>query len=325
MQARLQRRIQRYGWDLAAEVYDALWRAQLAPAQAALLAAVAPAPGERVLDVACGTGLVTFEVARAVGPHGSVLGVDLSGGMVETASLRASAQGCRGVGFARMDAQALALPDACVDVALCALGLMYLPDPVQALREMRRVLRPGGRLGVVVWGERSRCGWSPVFEIVDAEVASEVCPLFFHLGQEGALARLCADARCEAIATQRIAATLDYADAAQACDAALVGGPVALAWSRFGDDTRQRVRARYLQAIEPWRRGERYSIPADFVVAVALAPGPAVPAGQSDQADQAKNTVASGGTSITTDWGWPCEGTASEPAAASGVPTSLPP
>ncbi len=68
---------------------------------------------------------------------------------------------------------------------------------------------------------------------------------------------------------QRIAATLDYADADEACDAAFVGGPVALAWSRFDDDVRARVRERYLAAIEPWRSGRGYRIPGEFVVAVA--------------------------------------------------------
>ncbi len=73
MDARLQRRVQRYGWDLAAD--EPLWQAQLAEAQATLLASVSLAPGERVLDVACGTGLVAFDAARPVGPDGRVLGI----------------------------------------------------------------------------------------------------------------------------------------------------------------------------------------------------------------------------------------------------------
>ncbi|MBC8058049.1 MAG: dimethylmenaquinone methyltransferase, partial [Rhizobiales bacterium] len=64
MDGRLQRRVQRYGWDLAAHDYEPLWHAQLADAQRALLARAAPAPEEQVLDVASGTGLVTFEAAR---------------------------------------------------------------------------------------------------------------------------------------------------------------------------------------------------------------------------------------------------------------------
>ena len=273
MEARLQRRVQRYGWDLAAPDYEALWQAQLADAQTALLAAAALRPGEQVLDVACGTGLVAFEAARAVGPHGCVLGVDLSGGMVAAARQRALQRDVANIDFERMDAEALALPDAGVDVVLCALGLMYLPEPEQALREMRRVLRLGGRLVLAVWGERARCGWSAVFPVVDDEVASDVCPLFFRLGAQGALARLCEDAGFAVVAQRRLPTTLEHVDADNACDAAFVGGPVALAWSHFDAEVRARVRARYLAAIEPWRHGERYRVPGEFVLVAAVAPG----------------------------------------------------
>jgi len=272
MESRLQRRVQRYGWDLAAAEYEALWQAQLAPAQIELMARAAPAPGEQVLDVACGTGLVALDAARAVGPHGRVLGVDLSGRMVDAASRRALQRGIANASFARMDAEQLGLPDAGFDLVLCALGLMYVPDPERAVREMRRMLRPGGRIGLAVWGERSHCGWSPVFPIVDAEVASEVCPLFFRLGQQDTLVRLCADAGFEAVAEHRIATTLHYADGEEACNAAFVGGPVALAWSRFDAQVRARVRRQYVEAIEPWRDGRRYRVPGEFVVVTAAMP-----------------------------------------------------
>ena len=73
MEPRLQRRVQRYGWDLAAGDYETLWQAQLAQAQTGLLAAASLAQGERVLDVACGTGLVSLQAARAVGPWAKFL------------------------------------------------------------------------------------------------------------------------------------------------------------------------------------------------------------------------------------------------------------
>lgn len=271
MEPRLQRRVQRYGWDLAADDYESLWQAQLADARTALLASACLSPGQRVLDVACGTGLVACDAARAVGHDGRVLGIDLSGQMVEAARQRAQERQLSNLSFARMDAETLDVPDASFDVVLCALGLMYVPDPERALREMRRVLRPGGRMVVAVWGERSRCGWSAVFPIVDAEVASDVCPLFFRLGQQDTLARLCADAKFEAIEHRRIATTLIYADADEACDAAFVGGPVALAWSRFNDDARARVRGRYVEAIEAWRHDEGYRLPGEFVIVAAVA------------------------------------------------------
>ncbi len=243
-----------------------------AEAQAALLAWASPAPGEQVLDVACGTGLVSFEAARAVSVSGHVLGIDLSDRMVGVAERRARESNVSNCSFSRMDAEALALPDASFDVVLCALGLMYMPDPERALREMRRVLRPGGRVSLAVWGERAKCGWSAIFPIVDDEVASEVCPLFFRLGEQGALAGLCADAKFEEIRHRRIATTLTFADANEACDAAFIAGPVALAWSRFDGEVRARVRARYLDAIESWRHGLGYRIPGEFVIAAAVAP-----------------------------------------------------
>jgi ubiquinone/menaquinone biosynthesis C-methylase UbiE len=271
MDARLQRRVQRYGWDLAALDYEQLWRAQLAEAQSALLSLASLEPGEQVLDIACGTGLVSFEAARAVGRSGHVLGIDLSERMVDAAEQRAQEMKLSNCSFSRMDAETLALPDARFDVVLCALGLMYMPDPERVAREMRRVLRPGGRVSLAVWGEQSKCGWSAVFPIVAAEVTSDVCPLFFRLGQQDALARLCADAKFEAVRYRRFNTTLAYADAHAACDAAFVGGPVALAWSRFNDEVRARVRARYLDAIESWRDGHGYRVPGEFVVAAAVA------------------------------------------------------
>ena len=270
MDGRLQLRVQRYGWDRASARYEDLWREALAPATQGVLRLARLQPGERVLDVACGTGLVTFAAAELVGPRGEVLGTDLSGEMVQAAQQRAPSALDAPVRFARMDAEALDLPDGRFDVALCALGLMYLPDPARAVREMARVLRPGGRLVLAVWGERARCGWAPLFGIVDAEVASDVCPLFFGLGREGSLARLCADAGLKAVAEQRIVDTLAYADGDSACEAALAGGPVALAWSRFGPAVRERVRQRYLAAIEPWRQGAGYAVPAEFVVVAAV-------------------------------------------------------
>ena len=272
MDARLQRRVQRYGWDLASTEYDPLWEEQLAPARTAMLGSASLAPPEHVLDLACGTGLVTLNAARSVGPRGTVLGTDLSGQMIEVARQRALEQQLPNVEFQRMDAETLDLPNATFDVVLCALGLMYLPDPQRALREWLRVLKPGGRVAIAVWGKRVNCGWSPVFPIVDAEVDTDVCPLFFSLGEPDALAQLANDAGFQNVQQRRIATVLNYVDADEACDAAFVGGPVALAWSRFDAQTRARARARYKHAIEPWRRSEGYRIPGEFVIVAGRRP-----------------------------------------------------
>jgi SAM-dependent methyltransferase len=270
MEPRLQRRIQRYGWDLAAELYEPLWRDQLAPAQAELMACARLMPGERVLDVACGTGNIALDAAARVLPGGDVVGIDLSGHMIGLARRRAMQERCANVSFERMDAEHLALPEHGFDVALCALGLMYMPDPERAILEMHRVLRPDGRIILAVWGERSRCGWAELFAIVDAEVASDVCPLFFRLGQGEMLAQVCVDAGLQVTGHSRLSATLVYSSAEQACDAAFIGGPVALAWSRLDRAARRRARVRYLDSIAAWRREDgSYAVPGEFVVVAA--------------------------------------------------------
>jgi len=203
-----------------------------------------------------------------------VVGTDLSGQMIEVSRQRALERRLPHVTFARMDAETLDLPNATFDAVLCSLGLMYVPDPARAVREWLRVLKPGGRAVIAVWGKRVNCGWSPVFPIVDTEVESDVCPLFFTLGEPDALATLCRDSGFENVHQERIATILRYPDADAACDAAFIGGPVALAWSRFGADVRARVRTRYKHAIEPWRRSQGYRIPGEFVIVAGTSPTP---------------------------------------------------
>lgn len=272
MDARLQRRIQRYGWDLAAEDYEPLWQGQLAPAHAALLEAARLAPGQTALDVACGAGALALRVAAAVGPGGRVTGVDLSGRMIDAARGRVGGGARTDLRFERMDAEALDLPTAGFDTVLCSLGLMYAPVPERALAEMRRVLKPGGRLALAVWGERARCAWASSLPIVDDEVSSEVCPLFFRLGQGETLAALCAEHGFSFVRSVRLAVDIRFPDGDAACRAQFLGGPLALAWSRFDAATRARVRERYLASIEPWRSGQAYALPAEFVIVSAGAP-----------------------------------------------------
>ena len=269
MDARLQRRVQRYGWDKAVGDYEAGWRAQLEPAQSLMLDMAALRPGERVLDVACGTGIVD-----AIGEDGAVVGTDISGEMVKTARRLAAERNIGNARFERCDAEELCLEDEPFDAALCGLGLMYVPNPVKALGEMGRLLKPGGRTAVAVWGTRAMCGWAEIFPITDARVASQVCPLFFHLGTRDMLARSFAEAGFTDIRSERLEVTLVYASDDDALGAAFRGGPVALAYSRFDDATKQAVHTEYLRSIAAYRVGEEYRIPGEFVVAVGVKPPP---------------------------------------------------
>ncbi len=266
MEANLQRRIQRYGWDRAAAYYERYWKEQLAPAQHRLLDEARLRAGEAVLDIACGTGLVTFPAAEAVGPEGRVLATDISDRMVDAIRADAARRGMAHVAARQMDAEDLDVPDASFDAALCALGLMYVPDPLRALREMHRVLCPGGRAVAAVWGRRDRCGWAGIFPVVDARVKTEVCPLFFQLGTGDSLAAVFREAGFADVVSERLSTTLHYASAEEACGAAFAGGPVALAYSRFDAATRKEAHADYLATIAPYRHGTAYRIPGEFVV-----------------------------------------------------------
>jgi len=270
MDARLQRRVQRYGWDKAVSDYEAGWRAQLEPAQSMMLEMAALQSAERVLDVACGTGLVSFRACEAVGESGSILGTDISGEMIEAARQTAVERGIRNALFERCDAEYLELDAEPFDAALCALGLMYVPDPNQALAQMYRNLVPGGRAAAVVWGARARCGWAEIFPITDARVASEVCPLFFQLGTGDTLSGAFAQAGFIDVRSRRLAVELSYGSTDAALTAAFRGGPVALAYNRFDAATKDAVHEEYLQSIDAYRSGDGYGIPGEFVAAVGV-------------------------------------------------------
>lgn len=109
-------------------------------------------PGERVLDVASGTGACLIPAARAVGVEGSVTGVDISPGMVDVLRRRIAAEGITNASAEVMDAEHLTFDAGAFDAVLCAFGIMFLQDPAAALRGFHRFLAPTGRVVIAVWG-----------------------------------------------------------------------------------------------------------------------------------------------------------------------------
>ncbi|HZQ37350.1 MAG TPA: class I SAM-dependent methyltransferase, partial [Dehalococcoidia bacterium] len=110
------------------------------------LRAAGPVPGDRVLDLACATGDLSLALADATGPTGRVTAVDLTPGMLVGAAERLRRAACANVELLQADAQALPFADGAFDAVTCRLAITLFPDAEQALRECRRVLRPGGRL-----------------------------------------------------------------------------------------------------------------------------------------------------------------------------------
>jgi ubiquinone/menaquinone biosynthesis C-methylase UbiE len=267
MEPRLQLRVQRYGWDKASSRYEEYWSAQLRPAQDRLLDLADLKPAEHVLDVACGTGLITFRAADAVGPAGRIVATDISASMVAQVEALARERNVDTITTRRAHAEEQIFDPASFDAVLCGLGLMYTPEPVAALREMRRVLKPGGRAVVAVWGARRNCGWAEIFPIVDRRVESDVCPMFFQLGTGENLGRTMTDAGFANVETERLTSVLEYPSAEQAIGAAFVGGPVAMAYSRFDDAMRAEAHAEYLESIALFQSGDGYRVPGEFVMA----------------------------------------------------------
>ena len=109
-------------------------------------------PGERVLDVGCGTGHAALAAAAVVWSTGSVVGADLALPLLEVARTKASALGVSHVEFVEGDYRALGFPDGAFDVVLCSFAIFLVPDMAGALTELWRMVAPGGRLGVTSWG-----------------------------------------------------------------------------------------------------------------------------------------------------------------------------
>jgi SAM-dependent methyltransferase len=131
-----------------AEFQEGLDR-QVVPLGRQAMAALKPAPGERILDIGCGAGQTSLELAQAVGPGGAVLGVDLSEPLLAIARRRSA--GVRGLDVAQGDAQTFAFEPAAYDGAFSRFGVMFFADPPAAFANVRRALKPGGRLAFVCW------------------------------------------------------------------------------------------------------------------------------------------------------------------------------
>ncbi len=140
-------------WVAAQAVLDA----QLKDLGLAAITALAPKVGETLIDIGCGCGDTTMELAQRVGPAGAVVGVDISKPMLELARARASGAGFRQIAFLQADAQTHAF--APVDGAYSRFGVMFFEDPPAAFANVRKAFRPGGRLAFVCWRAMAENAW----------------------------------------------------------------------------------------------------------------------------------------------------------------------
>jgi ubiquinone/menaquinone biosynthesis C-methylase UbiE len=169
-----------------------------APVSAWLIEAVSPQPGERVLELAAGMGETGMLAAELVAPHGGVVVSDQAEAMLEGARVRAHELGLSNVEFQVLNAEWIDLPLASVDAVLCRWGYMLMADPLAALSETRRVLRPGGRVALAVWDSLEHNPWArePAMELIARGLApapdacAEPSPGPFTLADSGRVAEL---------------------------------------------------------------------------------------------------------------------------------------
>jgi ubiquinone/menaquinone biosynthesis C-methylase UbiE len=164
-----------------------------------LVDALDPQPGETVLELACGVGDTGLAAAARLGSSGRLISTDFSTQMVAAARRRADELGVSNVEFRTMDAERMDLDDDSVDGVLCRWGYMLMADPAAALRETRRVLRPGGRLTFSVWGDPAANPWASVpaqaiFEHTGQPPPDPLAPGIFAMASEDRTRELLNDA-----------------------------------------------------------------------------------------------------------------------------------
>lgn len=190
-------------WDNHSRAQASLqWRKQSAimgqHVTNAIVEAAKVEPGMKVLDVACGSGEPAISIAMLLNGTGEVIGVDLAQAALQTATERTRQRQLSNIRFQSADAHQLPFPDNSFDRVTSRLGVMFFEDLPRALREMHRVLKPGGRVVLLAWGPMNQ----PYFETTIGTVLRampgatlpEVAKNMFAFGEPGVLAKKMADA-----------------------------------------------------------------------------------------------------------------------------------
>ena len=177
-------------WASIAEKFD-VWLPQIAPVGEALIDALDVQPGERVLDVASGTGEPALTLARRLHGKAEIVGTDSAEPMAQVAQSKVEQQGLKNIQFRAMPAERLDFPDNSFDKVLCRFGVMLFEDSQQGLNEMCRVLKPGGRVALAVWGTPETMPtmyWS--YQVLKDRLPEELHPPVHKVTSLGAPGRL---------------------------------------------------------------------------------------------------------------------------------------
>lgn len=249
----------------------------LAPVSEALAEAARPQPGEQVIDVGCGCGSTTLELGRAVGRTGGALGIDVSAEMLAHARSRLSGEP---VAFVQADATDYAFPPAAADLLYSRFGVMFFADPIGSFANLRRGLKPTGRLAFACWQEPKKNAWMMVplmaaYKHVPRlpQVGPED-PGPFAFADEARVRRILTGAGFSDIAITPRTLTFDVSvgkglDAA--VGAAIDFGPTARAIEGQPNDVIEAVRTSVKDAMAPYQRDGGVYLPAAIWIVTAHA------------------------------------------------------
>jgi ubiquinone/menaquinone biosynthesis C-methylase UbiE len=226
-----------------------------------------PRRGERVLELACGPGGAGLAAVEQVAPGGEVVLSDIAAEMTAIASQRAAARGLGIVTARVLDLEQIDEPDGSYDVVLCREGLMLVPDPERATREIRRVLRPGGRVALALWGPRESNPWLGVmFDAISAQLGCPVPPAGvpspFSLESAEELGALLRDAGLSDVSVTGLSVPL----LARSFEAwwttrCALAGPLTTILVTLPADVRESIRARAEEAASPYETRDGLEFP----------------------------------------------------------------
>lgn len=259
------------GWDRRR---DYIWETARAVGEW-MVRELDPRPGDTVLELSAGPGDTGFTAAALLGEHGRLISTDFSPDMVEVARRRGTELGHRNVDYRVIDAERIELESDSVDGVLCRFGYMLMADPAAALGETRRVLRPGGRLALAVWGPPERNPWAALggrllVERGHMPPPEPGAPGVFSLGSEERTRGLLEEAGFADVRIEEIPVRFVFSDVDDYVSFAVeTAGPFAMVIRGLSESERQTIEAQLGEAFAPFAADGGYELPGVALAAVA--------------------------------------------------------